>query len=166
MKTLITLFFLIAISIQSFAIPVKVKFRVLDDNGEAIKGATVRVYDHNKLIGIKENAPAKVVWKLESDSYYTIEIALEKYVSKRIVIYTEVDDDVEEILDNRFVFFVELEHQSKYAKYENADDVTDYPSAIVEFNIHEGVFDYNEKYWISTRLHYRQLRNSLSNPEF
>jgi len=166
MKTIISLFLLIVISVTSFAIPVKVKFRVVDENGDAIKGATIRVYDNNKLIGIKEDVPAKVVWKLQSDSYYTIEIALDKYVSKRLGIYTKVAEDVEEILDNRFVFFVELEHQSKYTKYKNSDEVTDYPSAIVEFNIHEGVFDYNEKYWISTRLHYRQLRNSISTPEF
>jgi len=151
---------------QSLAIPVKVKFRVIDINRDAIKGATIRVFDNNKLIGVKEDAPAKVVWKLESDSYYTIEIALENFVSKRIGIYTNVDDDVEEILDNRFVFFVELERKSRYAKYKNSDYVTDFPSAIVELNIREGVFNYNEKYWISTRMHYRKLRNSLSNPEF
>ena len=67
MKTIISLFLLIVISVTSFAIPVKVKFRVVDENGDAIKGATIRVYDNNKLIGIKEDVPAKVVWKLQSD---------------------------------------------------------------------------------------------------
>lgn len=166
MKTLITIFVLLLFSVQSVAIPVKVKFKILDENGGALKGSTIRIYDNNRLIRMEENAPSKVVWKLESDSYYTIEISLNKYVSKRIAFYTNVDDQVEDILDNRFVFFVELEHQSKYAKHKNADYITDYPSAIVEFNSAQGVFDYNEKYWISTRLHYRQLENSKNVPEF
>ncbi len=107
-----------------------------------------------------------MVWKLESTSYYTIEISLNKYVSKRIAFLNTVDDQVEDILDNRFVIFVELEYRSKYAKHKNADYITDYPSAIAEFNSAQGVFDYNEKYWISTRLHYRQLENSKNVSEF
>ncbi|MDA7836184.1 hypothetical protein N9P66_02325 [Salibacteraceae bacterium] len=47
----------------------KVKFKVMDENGKSIKGTTISIYDKNKLIGIKENAPAKITWKLESDSY-------------------------------------------------------------------------------------------------
>lgn len=141
MKNLITIFVMLLFSVQSMAIPVKVKFKILDENGEALKGSTIRIYDNNRLIRMEENAPSKVVWKLESDRYYTIEISLNKYVSKRIAFYTNVDDQVEDILDNRFVFFAELEHQSKYAKRKNADNIVDYPSAIVEFNSAIGVFD-------------------------
>jgi len=60
---------LILIAFQSVAIPVKVKFKVMDENGKSIKGTTISIYDKNQLIGIKENAPAKITWKLESDSY-------------------------------------------------------------------------------------------------
>lgn len=147
-------FFLSAIPSTLSAIPVKLNFEVLDERGERIKGTTVSVYRDNELIQEKFFKRAKIKLTLDdwNNDYYTLEVSKDDYVVKRIGFRSAINDNgLEMLLDNRFKFFIELEKESKYAKYLAPEDFTDYPAALVEFDEEQGVFDYNQSYWISTR---------------
>lgn len=158
MKALLTTLMITLIALAGHSAGVKVKFKVMDEAGAALKGATVKLYKMNQLVMVDEEAAATTKWSLDRDSYYTIEVSMAGFVTKRIGIYTRVNED--QLEENRFDFFVELESSNKYKQYAHPEDVLDYPSAIVEFKEDDGQFGANRTYWISTRRDFAALRAS------
>lgn len=164
MKRLFTTLFIALIAFGAQAEAVKVKFKVLDADGNAMKGATVKLFKLNKLVMVDQEASSTTKWELEKDSYYTIEVSMSGFVTKRIGIYTQVDED--KLEENKYDFFVELESVQRYREYKNPEYVLDYPSAILEFKESEGTFGFNENYWKSTRKDYAALRASVHQSDF
>lgn len=166
------LFFVVFFSMwipSARAIPVKLKFEILDEREDPIRGTTVKVYRDNQLLQERYFKRTKIKLHLDdwNDDYYTLEVSKDNYVVKRIGIRSGVDaEGLEMILDNKFKFLIELEKESKYVKYDDPEDYTDYPAALVEFDAEQGAFYYNQSYWISTRKHYARLKATLTTPNF
>ena len=76
-------------------------------------------------------------------------------MTKRVSVVTDaLPEDREK--DN-YRFNIGLERSLDYHGYSGAEDVLEYPSAIVNFDTNSGVFDYNETYLISTQEAFGKL---------
>ena len=135
--------------------PMYLKFRVTDDAKNVLKGMTIKLYDGNDIIEEIEKSKSLAEFHLEKPSIYTIEVALNGFVTKRVSVVTDaLPEDREK--DN-YRFNIGLERSLDYHGYSGAEDVLEYPSAIVNFDTNSGVFDYNETYLISTQEAFGKL---------
>ena len=149
MKTknaLLTVLTLCLTGVLSAQVDVFTKFRIVDENGDKLKGCTVTLYEANEVVENETDASSKVKFFLNGDTYYTIEIKREGFVTKRIAFNTQVRDMVPET--NTFEFFIELQSEENYAGADpqEAEDVLDYPITIIEFDEESELFDYNYDY--------------------
>lgn len=142
---------------------VVINFRVTDDALNVLRGTTVRLYCLNRLDTVIENAPATVKLELRPETYYTLEVELQGFVTKRLGIFTDIpgESDKEE-----YRFFITLEREENYNIYKDAENVLDYPTAIIEFDTNTRVFDYNEQYYLSTRKAFEKLYKSKREIKF
>ncbi|GAB4384433.1 MAG: hypothetical protein Kow0075_16440 [Salibacteraceae bacterium] len=147
MKTYVTILIMTftVLAHQTFSQELFVKFKILNEEGKNMKGASIKLYKMNTLVMADEKARANNKMILDKDSYYTIEVSKPGYITKRIGVYTTFDEV--NLIENVYEFFVQLEEESKYAQYSNYDDVMDYPIAIVQYDDDEQAFDYNYQYW-------------------
>lgn len=147
-----------------FAQGIEVKFRVTDDAMNVLKGATVRLYHLNHLDTVVENAPSVIELPLKQDTYYTIEVELTGFVTKRLGIFTDLHKNMNKKEEYRF--FVTLERSKDYESYKDAENVLDYPSYLLEFDTNTGVFNYNEQYYLSTQQAFEKLYRSKREIKF
>ena len=156
-------------TVPAMAIPVKLRFEVLDDKGEPIKETWVTVYRNNQVIyqHFYKRSTIRLTLVDWNDDYYTLEVKKDDYLVKRVGFRTDMtDNELEMILDNRFKFYIELERTSKYVHFEDPESFTDYPAVIMEFDSDEGVFDYKQTYWVSTKRDYARLKATLIRYKF
>jgi len=155
MKTFILTAILSAFFSITFASPLVVKFQVVDAYGNMLKKTKVNVYKGNYLISSEISKSNKVKVDLKSDARYTIEVKLDGFITKRVVINTNTYDQEPE--ESNYKFFVELERTEVYADMPNADQFFDYPAAIIEFDSELGNFDFNRSYGISSKYHRNEI---------
>ena len=160
----IATFLLCTLCTVGFALPITLKFRITDDANNVLKGMTVRLYEKNELVEEIQNSRSTVEFQLTETSIYTVEVLLSGFVTKRIAIITEmiegpIDDDV-------FRFHVRMERSVDYRGVVDADEVLDFPSAVVDYDTSSGLFDYNETYLISTEKAFRELYDKQKEIEF
>lgn len=129
--------------------PITLKFRVTDDAKNILKGMTVKLYEGNKIIQEIEKSKSVVEFVLDEKSIYTIEVVLNGFVTKRVSVMTELLDA--EMKKDEYRFNIRLERSADYRGIKGAEDVLEYPSAILEFDTNSGIFDYNETYLLSTQ---------------
>ncbi|GAB4384429.1 MAG: hypothetical protein Kow0075_16430 [Salibacteraceae bacterium] len=143
---------------------IKIKFKITDEDFNILKGARVVLYCENEVEQVIESAPSSIKMFLESGHYYTLEVSLPGFITKRIIFRTDIDEQY--ITDDDYKFEIGLERAAKYRKFQNPDRVLEYPIAIIEMDTVEGRFDYNEKYYKSTRQDYEQLLKSIREINF
>lgn len=145
-KIILGVFALLLSGAISAQVDVFTKFKIVDENGDKLKGCAITLYEGNKVVESTEDASSKVKYFLKGDSYYTIEVKQNGFVTKRIAFDTRVNDVVPET--NTFEFFIELQSAEKYAGVDEqeAEDVLDYPITIIEFDAESELFDYNYDY--------------------
>jgi hypothetical protein len=129
--------------------PITLKFRVTDDAKNVLKGMTVRLYEGNEIIQEIEKSKSVVEFVLEEKSIYTIEAVLNGFITKRVSVMTDLLDS--EMKKDEYRFNIHLERSVDYRGISGAEDVLEYPSAILEFDTNSGIFDYNETYLLSTQ---------------
>lgn len=146
---------LMCLGLDSMAV-LKVKFRIVDDAQNVMKGMTVRLYDKNDIVEEIQKAGSVISFELQDETIYTIEVELMGFVTKRVMVVTDLLGDVEDV----YRFEIRLERQVDYRGLRNADDFFEYPSAIIEMDTNSGVFNYNETYLLSTQKAIRELYES------
>lgn len=156
------LFLLILLSLVALAAapgePYQIKFRVTDDGQNVLRGMTVKLYEGNTVVTEIDRAGSVVSLELNAQAYYTIEVELKGFVTKRIGVHTE--SLPENIKKGKFGFDVAMERMSDYSQYANPEDVLDYPKVILEFDTVSGGFKENETYFISTQQAFERLARS------
>ncbi|MDB9701260.1 hypothetical protein OAA53_00860 [Salibacteraceae bacterium] len=158
-----TLFcFIAAASIAQY--PMNLKFRVTDDAKNVLKGMTIRLYDSNEVLKEIEKSKSLVEFKLEKPSIYTIEVELKGFVTKRVSVVT--DALPEDHNKDNYRFNIAMERALDYHGYTDAEEVLEFPSAIVNFDTNSGVFDYNETYLLSTKKAFEKLYHSKEEIKF
>ena len=136
----------------------KIKFRLFDAGDNVLKGANIRLYKGNSMIEEIAKSTSIVQLTLEEGNYYTLEVVLNGFLTKRIVINTDLLDA--EIKREEYRFEVELERSADYDKYSDTEDVYDYPRAIIEFDTNTRLFKANEEYFLSTKKAFEKLYRS------
>ncbi|MEZ4721170.1 MAG: hypothetical protein R2813_04755 [Flavobacteriales bacterium] len=154
-RTLVLFMFIFTLGLDGMAV-LKVKFRILDDAQNVMKGMTIRLYDKNDIIEEIQKAGPSISFELQEETIYTIEVELQGFVTKRVMVVTDLLGDVEDV----YRFEIRLERQVDYRGIRNADDFFEYPSAIIEMDTNSGVFNYNETYLLSTQKAIRELYES------
>jgi hypothetical protein len=142
----------------------ELKFRVTDDAKNVLKGMTIRLYDGNDIIEEIKKSKSLAEFHLEKPSIYTIEVALNGFVTKRVSVVT--DALPEDLKKDTYRFNIGLERSLDYHGYSGAEDVLEYPSAIVNFDTNSGVFEYNTTYLLSTRKALQKLYHSKEEIKF
>lgn len=107
MKMFFALALCMVISVQGFSTQIPVKLRLTDHNGQLLEGVTVKLYKQNKLIMMEENAPTIILWMLEGQDYYTVEVSRHGFVTKRLGFSTHSNPN--NPLAMRYDFIITLE---------------------------------------------------------
>ncbi len=110
---------------------------MVDTEDNKMKDVVVNLYKGNDIVSAKKWAK-KFEYDLELETYYTLELVKEGFVSKRIAISTFEGDKGAE----PFMFVMEL--VAKKDRIEGMDE--DYPSALINYKKREGVFNFDGNY--------------------
>jgi len=137
MKFFITIIFSILIFVDvSYSQVNFMGYLVTKDNNK-IKDVVVNLYKGNEQISSK-NWSNKFDYDLELETYYTIELVKDGFISKRIAISTFEGEKGAE----PFLFVMEL-----IAEKDATEGVdSDFPAVIIEYKKDEGTFDFDEEY--------------------
>jgi hypothetical protein len=120
----------------------KVKVRPTIDNKTAM-GVTVKLYrDSQELVHIDSTDEKQVVFLLQKDSHYTIEIASPGRVTRRVSFFTSLPEDVPSSPVFRYNMDVELPAHTPSVNAFYAD----FPVALIEYDENKDRFDYSRKY--------------------
>lgn len=137
MKAVLTsIIFSLIVSVSGFS---QVSFTgyLMDADENKIKDVAVNLYKGNEKVST-EKWSKKFEYDLELETYYTLELVKEGFVSKRIAISTFEGDKGAE----PFMFVMELIAKEDAVK--GMDE--DYPSALIEYKKREGSFNFDVQY--------------------
>ncbi|PCJ26367.1 MAG: hypothetical protein COA97_06185 [Flavobacteriales bacterium] len=110
---------------------------LVDGNDKKMKDVTVNLYKGNEIVSTKKWGK-KFDYNLALETYYTLELIKEGFISKRIAISTFEGDKGAE----PFMFVMELIKVQDGIK--GMDE--DYPSALIEYKKDEGTFNFDVNY--------------------
>ncbi|MCX6296139.1 MAG: hypothetical protein NTX97_08730 [Bacteroidetes bacterium] len=127
----------------------------LEINGLAIEknvpinGVTVKLYKENEEMQWEEVTSVEYHehsfnFNLKRNSYYTIEISKEGYVTRSIGISTKLPDNIITVGSAKFLFEFDVE-LFKEKKGVN-DYYLDFPVALIKYNETNQIFEYDTKY--------------------
>lgn len=121
--------------------------KAIDLNNEAIEGAHIVLYRENEAMEWDEITSVtyhehNFVFTLESNSYYTVEISKQGYVTRSIGISTLLPAEVS--LDPLFRFEFDVQLFKKTTKMD--EFYLDFPVALISFDKTAGVFGYSRNY--------------------
>lgn len=124
-----------------------------DEKGEEVK---ITLYQKNKKVSSYTTAKnGKFILDLERDHYYVVEFSKKNYVSKRLVIKTQMPS-AEEYPRKKFNFDVNLIGKEEGVDYSPLD----FPIAIIEYHDLQGMFFYDTEYSEARIKEEEQLVNS------
>lgn len=148
----------ILISLLLFAVNVfsQVSFTgyLVDANDKKLKDVEVNLYKGNEKISTKKWSKS-FDYDLELETYYTLELVKEGFISKRIAISTFEGSKGSE----PFLFVMEL--VAKKDAIEGVDE--DYPSALIKYKKDEGVFNFDVKYAKNLKKEQKEAKNKTKN---
>ena len=116
---------------------------------EPLEDVEVRIFEGNEVFStIYSDKKGRFDFELLKGSEYTLELSKEGYITKRMIIKTNVEDEVKKL--PKLKFEVALVEDSRYAEaIENDPEsagILDFPSAIIEYSKALGDFDYRMEY--------------------
>ena len=136
----LTLVAIIFLSFTGQTEPIKLKFRIVDEGNNVMKGMTVRLYEKNTIVQEIEKTGSVVEFELIEDAIYTIEVELNGFVTKRVsVIKSLLEEDIS-VEKNSYRFKIMLERAVDYRKFDDVEEVFDYPSKLITFDTNSGCF--------------------------
>jgi len=112
-----------------------------------LDGVDVKLYRENEEMEMTEITSVayhehSFMFKLARDSYYTIEVSKEGYVTRIVTISTKLPKDV--IADPPFTYEFEV---NLFKAKKNMDDYyLDFPVALIDYNVKKDVFESHGKY--------------------
>lgn len=165
-KGLLSVLLVILIGVMGYANDIKLKFRIVDEGNNVMKGMTVRLYDRNEVVEEIEKAGSIVEFDLKDASIYTIEVLLKGFTTKRVSVVKDLLEDSEQLEKDTYKFKINIERTMDYEDFEDADDVLEYPGAVITFDTNSGVFMYNETYLLSTEKAFTEMIESGSKIKF
>ena len=115
---------------------------LVDAEDKKLKNVTINLYQGNDAVSTKVWSK-KFDYTLKLETYYTLELVKDGFVSKRIAISTFQGDKGAE----PFLFVMEL--IAKDDAVEGVDE--DYPSALIKYKKNEGGFNFDVKYAKNTK---------------
>ncbi len=118
-------------------------------SGNPLEGYVVEVYEGNKVVQTPEvSKKGEFSTELFAGSWYTIDVSLEGYYPKRVVVHTNVPEEIKKV--PTFKFELELIHTSEYDFLENQDplatSIFDFPYVIFEWDTDMEDFNYRRAY--------------------
>ncbi len=138
--------------------------------GERLSDVTVTIYEHNqKVKTLQTNWLGKIDLELRKNSYYTAEVTIPGYYTKRVAIDTDMPYDASPPVFKFQVDLIEKTDQMKELLSRKEKALFDYPSAIVDYDQRSGKMDFNLEYTYSyhtdaqellIRSEYRKLMKS------
>ncbi len=162
----LTLVAIIFLSFTGQTEPIKLKFRIVDEGNNVMKGMTVRLYEKNTIVQEIEKTGSVVEFELIEDAIYTIEVELNGFVTKRVsVIKSLLEEDIS-VEKNSYRFKIMLERAVDYRKFDDVEEVFDYPSKLITFDTNSGVFINNETYLLSTKAAHEKMIEEQSRIKF
>jgi hypothetical protein len=159
-KGLLSTILIALLSLSAYSDDIKLKFRILDEGNNVMKGMTVRLYDRNEVIKEIEKAGTIVEFDLKEASIYTIELELRGFVTKRMTVVKDLLTDSDQLEKDTYKFKINIERAVDYEDFEDAEDVSDYPGAVITCDTNSGVFKYNEAYLLSTEKAFTKMIDS------
>jgi hypothetical protein len=107
-----------------------------------------------------------VEFELKDASIYTIEVVLKGFTTKRVTVVKDLLEESDQLEKDTYKFKINIERAYDYEDFEDADDVLEYPSAVITFDTNSGVFMYNETYLLSTEKAFTDMIESGSKIKF
>lgn len=170
MKTYLTLFIVFIISFnlksqeeavfQPFYHPLKLKFIMLDDNGEPLKGCKIITYKNNERFETSEIKGNRYNVKCEESDLYTLEVSHPDFLTKRIAINAFHAN--KPLYNDVFKFYVGLEPKGTYSNSPESEDYLDYPVAILVYDEDAAEFTYSKDYIRSSRKSKQELISNIA----
>ena len=132
----------------------KVKLRPSID-GSAAEGVTVRLYqENNEQVRIDSTDDKSIVFILEKDHEYTIEVSKLGRFSRKVYISTKLPEEIEMGPLFRYVMDIELPPSGKLAD----DFYMDFPIAIISYNNNKDRFEHNKAYTAHIRKKMEEMK--------
>lgn len=156
----------VLIGVMGYSNEIKLKLRIVDEGNNVMKGMTVRLYDRNEVVEEIEKAGSTVEFELKDASIYTIEVVLKGFTTKRVTVVKDLLEESDQLEKDTYKFKINIERAYDYEDFEDADDVLEYPSAVITFDTNSGVFMYNETYLLSTEKAFTDMIESGSKIKF
>jgi hypothetical protein len=161
LKKMVLLLLLVVGAIAGFAQQVaspyclKVKVRPTIDN-KTVTGATMRLYKgQQEVTRIDSTEEKAVVFLLEKNTDYTIEVTEEGRLARRISFTTDMPDEVPVWPMFRFDVSVELPVQTQVAD----DFYLDFPIALVSYNEAKDRFEHSKEYTAHIRQKMQEMES-------
>jgi len=170
MKTILTIITALVLSLslkcqeaaefQPFYHPLKLKFIMLDDDGDPLKGCQIITYKNNKQHKTTTVRGNRYNVKCEESDLYTLEVSHPDFLTKRIAINAFHQN--KPLYNDVFKFYVGLEPKDTYTLTQETEDYLDYPIAILEYDEGAAEFTYSSAYIRSSRKKQQDLVENSS----
>jgi hypothetical protein len=162
----LTLAAILFLSFTGLTEPIKLKFRIVDEGNNVMKGMTVRLYEKNTIVQEIEKTGSLVEFELIEDAIYTIEVELNGFITKRVsVIKSMLEEDIS-VEKNSYRFKIMLERAVDFKRFDDAEEVLEFPSSLITFDTNSGVFKDNETYLLSTEKAFNKMMEQNRNIKF
>ncbi len=155
-STLILLFVIMV----SAKVPAPAKSSSLEIKGyvfkddQKVENATVKLYQHNKIVQMAKTKKSKFEFILFSDLRYMVEISLDGYITERIQISTL--ERTEFSGKYMYEFRVDLMDDKEFKGVDISD--LDFPTALIKYNPEEGEYLHDEDYSKSVNKQMKALK--------
>jgi hypothetical protein len=137
MKYLLTVFITFLLFINCVFSQVNFTGYMVNKDNKKLRDVKINLYEGNEMLSSKKWSK-KFDYNLKLETYYTLELEKNGFISKKIAISTFEGDKGAE----PFMFIMELVEE---IDVKNSID-SDFPSALIEYKKDEGSFDFDEKY--------------------
>ena len=87
----------VLIGVMGYSNEIKLKFRIVDEGNNVMKGMTVRLYDRNEVVEEIEKAGSTVEFELKDASIYTIEVVLKGFTTKRVTVVKDLLEESDQL---------------------------------------------------------------------
>lgn len=170
MKTILTITTALVLSLspkcqeaaefQPFYHPLKLKFIMLDDKGEPLKGCQIITFKNNEKCKTSHVKGNRYNVKCEESDLYTLEVSHPDFLTKRIAINAFHAN--KPLYNDVFKFYVGLEPKGTYTQSPETEDYLDYPIAILVYDEESAEFTYSKEYIRSSRKSKQELISQVS----
>ena len=134
----------------------EIKGYVFHDNNK-VDGATVKLYQNNKIVNIAKTKKSKFQFVLFSGERYMVEVIKPGAFTERIQFSTVEKTEFEG--KYTYEFRVDLMNESEFEGVDVSN--LDYPTAIIKYDKEEGEYIFDAAYSQQVKADLRKMKNEL-----